>query len=240
MKKLIGIFGLFILLDSCTKSDTVNLVPVNDLMPLQVGKVFFYRLDSTLPNVTKDQLVRRSYNIKDSVESQITDNLGRKAFRIYRYLRDTMNTQPWRFANAFSVAYDTNRIELLENNLRFVVLTNPVKEGSQWKGTQYINSSYSSPFAYYAGWNFAYQDCDQPFTVRKGTINNTYSVLWIDETNPNIPFNPSNYQARDYCKEVYAKGVGLIYKDFLHWVYQPSTKYQDDSYGVRLNLMDYK
>ena len=71
---------------------------------------------------------------------------------------------------------------------------------------------------------------------------NTVTVFQHNETTPDGAFNPNNYQQRNYGVEVYAKGIGLIYKDFLHWTYQvtpPPAKYEDASFGVKLTAMSF-
>lgn len=91
-------------------------------------------------------------------------------------------------------------------------------------------------------WVYQYQNSDMPFTVLKGIINHTYTVIQQDQTNPSGPFDPADYKERIYSIEVYAKGIGLIYKNFLHWTWQPTplpARYQEDSYGISLNLINY-
>jgi hypothetical protein len=229
---------------NCNSKETLSIVTAQDLYPLQTGKVFIYRLDSTVLANFNQSLVVHSYIAKDSVESQFLDAQGRNSFRIFRYLRDTLQTQPWQYIFTYYTTIANNTVEYVDNNLRFVTLVSPVNTGTQWQGTQYINTISPSPYSYFLGWNFEYQNADQPFTTKKGVIQNTYTIYQQDETLPDIPFNSNNYQERSYSKEVYAKGVGLIYKEFLRWVYQPPSAvnkyYQDGSYGIKLNLIDYK
>jgi len=231
-------------LTGCKKTETYTpVVSMNDVNPLAVGHTYFYRLDSTVTTNFGLALGTRSYNAKDSIESTFTDNAGRPSFRVFRYIRDTFNVQPWQYIATYYVTVDANRIETVDNNnLRFVSLINPVSDGGQWPGTQYIDLS--PPNDFYQDWTFEYQNIGQPYDVKKGTFDETYTVLQRDETRPDGPFNPSNpLSQRFYSIEIYAKGVGLIYKDFLHWEYQnngSSSKYDDDSYGIRLSLMDYK
>ena len=71
------------------------------------------------------------------------------------------------------------------------------------------------------------------------------AVVFIkdDETSPEGPFDPDSYQQRNYSVEVYAKGIGLVYKEFLHWTWQatpPPAHYENDSYGIKLSLIDYR
>jgi len=82
-----------------------------------------------------------------------------------------------------------------------------------------------------------------PYTVEAGTFSNTVTVLQQDETSPPGDFDPSAYKQRNYSIEVYAEGVGLIYKDFLHWTWQttpPPARFENDSYGIRLSLLGYR
>lgn len=228
----------------CSKNETINSTNIYELYPLKVGKVFYYRLDSTVLTNFNQNLTTKSYHAKDSVDAEFLDNEGRKTFRMYRYLRDTLNIKPWQYTTTYIVTFNVNKIEVLENNLRFVVLTNLPTETNSWKGTQYINTIAPSPFAYFYDWNFQYQNIAQPFFVKKGMISDTYTVFQQDETLPNLPFNSNNYQERSFSKEVYAKNIGLIYKEFLRWVYQPPTAinkyYQEGSYGIKLSLIDYQ
>ncbi len=57
-----------------------------------------------------------------------------------------------------------------------------------------------------------------------------------DETIPDGPSNGTSYQQRNYSVERYAKGIGLIYKDFLHYIFQPSytfpARFEDESFTV--------
>ncbi len=249
MKKVFSYFFLVaIAFSGCKKNEDVSLIPFTDLYPLQAGKVFYYRLDSTVVSNSRLQLLKVSYNAKDSVDIEFLDNLGRKSFRIFRYLRDTLtpisNNSNWKYTATYYTSFDENRLEYVDNNLRFVPLTNPVAEGSQWNGTQYINTSggTSNPNVFYDNWKFTYQNTGQSYVVKKGTIQDTYTIAQIDELTPDAPFDPTNYQQKNYSVEVYAKGIGLIYKDFVHWVYNvnPTTGYALESFGIRLSLIDYK
>jgi hypothetical protein len=245
MKPCFYLLLVVLAVTGCKKQDSFTLTDIKELYPLQAGKTFFYRLDSTVIAADSKSLLVRSYNAKDSIESTYTDAAGRPAYRIFRYIRDTFNVQPWRYIFTYTAVFDKNHVEFVDNNLRFVTLTNPITEGSQWKGTQYINTS---DFGYLKDWNFEYRDAYQPFTVKKGSLQNTYTVYQEDyQTYASLPFDASQYHERRYGKEVYAKGIGLVYKEFLYWQWQPNNPltvppyfYQNGSFGIKLSLMDYK
>jgi hypothetical protein len=251
MKKgLLGLVLLILFFSGCKKSEELTMVSFRELYPIQVGKVFYYRLDSTVVSSSLQQLLKVSYNAKDSVDAEFLDNQGRKSFRIFRYLRDTLtpisNNSNWKFTATYYATFDENRLEYVDNNLRFVSLTNPVSEGSQWNGAQYINidTFVQNVFDYrfYKYYRHEYRDLGQPFQVKKGTIQNTYTVFHVDDTSPEGPFNPNEYQEKNYSIEVYAKGIGLIYKDMLRYVYNVTGTrgFSPENFGIRLSLIDYK
>ena len=77
-------------LTSCTKSSEVlEVTTVAEYAPLHVGKYITYNLDSTIfiNFGTKDTIVK--YQVKHQIDGTLTDNLGRPAYRITRYIRKT-------------------------------------------------------------------------------------------------------------------------------------------------------
>lgn len=242
MKKVAGLLALVILILSCKKqTESLNVVTSNDLYPIAVGKSFTYKMDSTIPINFGDALEVHSYQAKDSIESTFLDATGRTSFRIYRYTRDTLATQPWIYAATYYATTTSQRVEYVDNNLRFVTLANPVSYNTSWKGNAHINTVLPSTYYYLDNWDYHYTDLDQPYTCLKGEIQNTYTVFQQNSQVQQGTFNPAFYDEKSYSIEVYGKGIGLIYKEFLHYIWQPSdSKYDANSWGVKLNLIDYK
>jgi hypothetical protein len=90
------------------------------------------------------------------------------------------------------------------------------------------------------GWNYTYDSVNVPYNTAVGIIDSSITVLQRDETTPEGAFDPQFYQQRNYSKEVYAHNIGLIYKNFLHWTWQPTpepARYEDGSYGIILNFL---
>lgn len=247
MKKTgIILAGLIFLFACKTKKTEFTSAELSDYWKPAVGKYIIYRLDSTVTTNFGVALTTRSYRVKDLVDAEITDNLGRKAFRILRSVTDTNGVAPYKPSGSFTtIPVGGDWIEHVDNNLRYMKLRWPIRDGFQWKGNSFIDvTSINSTVRYLADWNYTYQDVEQPFSVLSKTFNNTITVLQRDETTPEGPFSPSLYKQRNYGIEVYAKGIGLIYKDFLHYIYQPPTPnkdayYEDESYGIRLRVIEY-
>ena len=244
LRVLTGITLISLLFGCKKESETLSLSSLQDYYPLQTGKFFIYRLDSTLYISFGSAATVASYLAKDSIVNTFTDNNGRISYTVYRYTTDTLHSAPWQYKSAYYITPLTTSIEVVDdNNYRFIKLTEPVMEGGTWKGNSYLETGDDeSVIAYMNNWDYTYQNINQPYSVIAGTIDSTITVLQQDNTFPEGDFNPAYYQQRNYSIEVYAKGIGLIYKDFLHWTWQtdpPPAHFDDGSYGIRLNLIDH-
>ncbi len=234
---------------SCKKESVdLKLTPLTEYFPLQVGNSFTYRLDSTVYLSFGTTVATISYMAKDSITGTFNDNTGRTAYLVYRYLTDTSMKAPFVYNSSYYVVPTEKTIEVTDaNNLHFINLVQPVTEETTWQGNAYIDTkSFSTDLAYMDNWNYTYQNINAPFTILKGPLDSTITVIGVDETRPDdSPFDPQYFKQRDYAEEVYAKGVGLIYKEFIHWIWQPSDNinpghYEDGSYGIKMNLVDYR
>jgi hypothetical protein len=240
------LFVCFVCILFSCKKETEELLSdsVFDYQPLNVGTTFFYRLDSFVTKPNSSVFEKHSYSLKDSIESVFNDIAGRKNFRVYRYFRDTLNVQDWKFMNAYVWTVNDDKLEMTENNLRFIKLASPLNASITWSGNAYIDTkSPGGGFNFLHNWQYRYENSGSTFSVRKGLLSNTITVHQADETDPKEPFSPAlDFHDRSYSVEVYAKGIGLIYKEYIHWTWQknPVPGFQANSYGITLNLTDHK
>jgi len=71
------------------------------------------------------------------------------------------------------------------------------------------------------------------------TFPETVKVNQSDMVNGD-PGNKNFFYAITRSSEVYARGVGLVYKDFLYEAWQPSTQnYEANSYGIKLTILNH-
>ena len=230
-------------LSACKKStEDYQAVPVKDYYPLVVGKYITYNLDSTIFINFGQVRVVNSYQVKHVVDALITDNLGRPAYRIIRFIRKTA-ANPWAPDNTFMAVPTEFAMEFIENNFRFVKMRGPVKDGNTWKGNTYIDTySLNSNVKYLNDWDYSYDSLNVQTKLGTLTIDSTLRVLQRNETIGD-PSNPNSYSERNIGIEKYAKGIGLIYREFLHTEYQPPRPgvpgaFADGSYGVKLTMID--
>ena len=247
MRKAIfpGLLVLVVLVSACNKvTEDFKTPALSDYYPFQVGKYVTYNLDSSV--VYKNfgsSVVVNSYQVRYVVDSVIRDNLGRTAYRIFRYIRNSP-ANPWSPDNAFMAVPTETSVEFVENNLRYLKMKLPLSEGYSWKGNSYIDTySLNSTLKYLDGWDYTYDSLNVQARIGTLTVDSTVTVTQRDEIIGN-PANPNSYSERNYSKEKYAKGIGLVYRNFLHTEYQPPVPghpgaYADASYGIRLTMIDH-
>ena len=198
--------------------------------PLQVGKYVTYRLDSLNFYFYGQLDTTTSYLVKDSVEDTITDGAGNRVYLVTRYMSDTTGSS-WTAGETYTVTPSVQKIEMMENNLRFIKLAWPMDDGFSWLGNSYL------PYAPYQGyfdfsddshltlgnWTYTYQNVDRPYTVGKTSYDSTITVLQANDS-INVPVaNPNAFGSKTYWSETYAKHIGLIYRHTEMWEYQPPT-----------------
>lgn len=231
---------------SC-KKDIEVLKPqiLTDYYPLKIGNTITYQVDSTVFVNLGTVKTIRSYLMRDRIDSIITDNLGRPSFKVRRSVRSQADSAKWIDTYSYLVTYDSSkqRLELVENNLRFIKLASPLSTGVQWNGTSFINSS-STELQYLSDWRFIYENVRRPYSVNGISYTETVTV---NQRNDSIgtPSNKSFYFEKTISKEVYSKSIGLIYKEFLHEAWQPANGssaagyYEPNSYGIKLSILSH-
>ena len=219
------------LLASCSdKIENFQTENIQDYtLTLEPGKYIIYRLDSLVfTNFGRTEEVHK-YQLKDVVDAKITDNLGRPSYRIFRYLRDTAGTTSWQPAGSYMITPLTDQVEVIEDNLRFIKLHAPIREGYTWKGNRYFPDN---PYDYFStnnsydqdvpDWDYVYDHFDDVFSFRNKSYPNVWTVESADEK-INVPITaPDAYGSDIRSVEKYAQGVGLVYREYVLWEYQPN------------------
>jgi len=243
MKKLIPAALCLLILASCKKStDTLQLTPISDYAPLAVGKYVTYNLDSLVYINFGTTEAHHFYEVKYETTDSLTDALGRKGFRITRYIR-SLPSGTFTPDHTFLAVNTGTAYEFTENNLRFLKLVQPIEDGKTWKGNSAIDvSSLGSDLQYLFDWDYTYSNVGQPHQVGSYTLENTITVDQRDDSF-NLPVitsgpNQTNIATRDYSQEIYAKDIGLVYKNFLHFEYQLAYNGYI-GYGITLTMVDH-
>jgi hypothetical protein len=244
------------LLGACKKSGNFKLEPVSDYYPLTLGKYVTYDLDSIIiTNNNSLGLIQDTvhYQIQYVISAQQVDNLNRLGYLIVRNIR-TDSTVPW-VTDHTSFALNTgSTIEFTEDNLKYIKLVEPIQQNFSWSGNSYIEtSSFITDVPYLNGWNYIYDSINVPIALGGLTIDSTIKVAEDDETigpqdhTDTIDGYDTVYSSRTYSCEKYAKGIGLVNRNFYYNIFQPRHRQipinQDNfgytGYGIILTMIDH-
>lgn len=227
---------------ACNKdAEVLDLPAINDYYPLEVGKYVTYSLDSSvfINFGTKDTVIK--YQVKHQIDGQLTDNLGRPAYRVTRYIRKTA-ANPWVPDNTFMAVPTDFAMEFIENNMRFVKLKGPIRDAFAWKGNSFIDTySLNSNVKYLDDWEYTYENVNMPETIGTFNLDSTLHVNQRDEIIGN-PNDVNSYSEINFGAEKYAKGIGMVYRNFSHVEYQPPTPGRSGyriGYGVKMTMIDH-
>jgi len=240
---------LFSLFSCSKKTEEFVTEPLSDYMPLEVGKYITYRIDSLVFTNFQRDIETHSYQVKHMVDSEFKDNLGNTSYLIYRFLRNAEGTDDWVSNGSYYITPFFDRIEVVENNLRFVKLHAPVKEGDSWKGNKYLGTDPYYSFGYNFGnddnmknWEYRYDIFEPTFSYNGENYTDVYTVEEEDALK-NVPItDPAFIAFKTRAVEKYAKNVGLIYRQHELWEYQPNTTGPDPYYigfGVTMWMVDH-
>jgi hypothetical protein len=234
MRALFPVLTFMLLAGTSCKHDveTYTSDALTDYLPLTQGKYITYQLDSTVfIGFTLNPELRR-YQEKNVVGAPFTDNLGRQSFPIYRSLRDSAGTQPWTAAGTYFITPTDKTIEVVENNLRTVRLSLPVKTEFSWKGNGYLPDDAYEPAYNFDNdnsiklWDYRY-DALQTENIGGAAIADVLSVQHINDSQNVATLFKAEVDTvkawRDFSVDKYAKGIGLVYQELIMWDLEPQS-----------------
>lgn len=221
---------------------------LSDYLPLQTGKYITYRLDSLVFTNFGTVTVTRRYQLKHVVDAQITDNQGRPSFRIYTYIRDSAGTQPWSASGTYIITPLATQVEVTDDNLRVVKLHLPIKEGYEWNGNTYLpDEPYNGTYDFnndndMKTWNFIYDIFEPASSYRGNNYTDVYTIVQQDDSF-NVPVTDvTKYGYKTLSVEKYSKTIGMVYRQYELWEYQPNTSGPNPyktGFGVTLWMIDH-
>jgi hypothetical protein len=188
---------------SCKKKKTEAPPDVGyGYAPDIIGKYVVYDVDSTVfDDFAKDTLYYK-YRIKEKLEETFTDNQGRTAIRLVRYVKrydpaKSYDQIAWTLKDVWNYTRTATSLEVVEENVRYVKLAFPVKADVSWNG----NAQNTQPT----------MDYKYLFTDQKHSVNGTVfdDVLCVEQKDD----KRKNVIHRQYYIEKYARNVGLVYRE---------------------------
>ncbi len=199
--KIISIFVVIGLFFSCKKEEKEikKPKPGYNYAGLTVGKYIIYNVDSTFYNVPFNIIETHQFQLKEWIESKYTDASGNEAYRIVRFKKDTAISPDWVHQVVWNATINTSNFQKVEDNIRFVKLTFPIKQNKVWNGNS-MNTL--------AAWDYEYTSIHQPETIGAVPFDSVTTVTQFDDENEILI-------QRQLYKEKYAANIGLVYKQII-------------------------
>lgn len=167
---------------------------IQDYMPLNAGKYITYRLDSVVFVGFGRITEIHKYQIKHLIDSKFTDLTGRTTYRVYTFIRDSVNasswtaSQPWINSGTYYITLAEDQIELVEDNLRFIKLHLPIRTNFSWNGNKYLPTDPYLPAGFSFNnddiiqrWDYTYDNLNDIFTYKQQNLPNVLKIVHIDE-----------------------------------------------------------
>lgn len=213
MKVGFGVLGLFLtLIIACSEQEQVAPDLGADYFPLQVGNYSIYEVEETtlLPSTPVTNV---SYELKITVTDSIVNDKGEVTYIMVREKRIN-STDGWENVETWSATLVNNKVIQNESNISFVKLIFPPSLNLSWDGNQYNNLPYNG------GIESFYDGSDKPYSISALDQPITLSTGFAAENSLTVVQNDYNDEITgiDERKEVYARGVGLVYKEINQFI----------------------
>lgn len=190
-----------------------------DYVNFNIGHFVEYAVDSIIYNDFAQRTDTFRMQYRDVVSSTFFDNEGRPSYIINRWKRKTSQNE-WGAFLTYYATLTNYQLEVVENNLRFVKLVFPVIENTRWFGNNQIPTASNPELQWFNGWNYRYQQVSKSYSDYL-YFTNTVTITQADSKEGNEN-DPNAFSAQTFSKEIYAKNVGMVYKELTRWEYQPS------------------
>lgn len=188
--------------------------------PLQLGRYVVYDVDSTIWNDFDCTKKEKHYQMRYTVSDTFRDNERRISYQIDVHSRNA-DTADWRVDDVFFVTPTASGLELVQNSLRFTRLIFPVSDGATWSGNSKIATN-DVDLSYFYGWIYKYSNKGQTYNNGRVLFDNTVTVDLVDQKQNDPDTQPGAFAYRTYGREIYAHDVGMIYRELVHWTYDPN------------------
>ncbi|HOZ41049.1 MAG: hypothetical protein IPN62_04625 [Flavobacteriales bacterium] len=183
-----------LVISGCKKEEVVATDLGYGYYPTTLGSWVEYQVDSIWKDEEFGEYDSVSYRLRQRIESAFIDAEGRQAWRVQRSVQDTSGT--WRVRDVWSTTANGIIAELTEENERRLKLSFPVRLGRAWD---------SNVFNVNPELEVGYEEVDVAWSVNGLSFDSTALVQ------NTVPANPVD--RRDLV-ERYAKGIGMVYKQW--------------------------
>lgn len=201
-KNLIILLVLACGLWQCTEVTELRDELDREYYPVQVGNYWVYDVsETTFSNqFVEDARDSVTYQVRERIDTVFRDQTGELTYQLIRSRRSDAS-QPWGNDSIVTINKSNLDLRYTRDNLKTVRLVFPVKENKTWNGNAF---NFRDPEEY------AYTQVGQPFTLGDTTYQQTLRV--VQDFNDNLV-------ELDDRHEVFALGVGMVYKRVIDFIY---------------------
>ncbi len=200
----------FVLLASCTRDEVSPILFGTTYYPITPGHYVIYKVKRITYNELADNELEE-FERKEVIVGPFTDASGREVHRLELFARADAS-EPWRMDSVWTVRKEPARLVRVENNEPFVRLVFPAHDGATWNGNA-LND--------FPAETFRAEVPDAPFSLAAGSFSRPIRVVQRQD---------SSIVNRDVRFEVYAEGVGMVYRKIE--VYQYVNNFLSPFYGL--------
>jgi hypothetical protein len=183
-----------VLLWNCHSEDFHPQDSGEDLMPMKVGSFIVYNIDETRYSEVAP-VQKSNYQLRVSVIDSFPNDEGTVTYVLTRNKRLSASAS-WQNIDTWSARPSATEIVVNEQNVSFVKLSFPIKNGSKWNGNKF-NTIGEDEYTVIAH--------NEPAVFGGISFDRTTTVLEED--------NDDHIVFLDQRKSVYARGVGLVYRE---------------------------
>ena len=186
---------------SCSSDDVPPEATVNDYFPLKVGATHIYSVEETVTQQISGESIS-TYELKTIVSDSIPESDGTFTYVIQRYRRTDAQSS-WTNLPTWSARVTKFQAIVSEENTGYLKVEAPIAEGKEWNGN--LPNTLDDD-------KYALLEVAKPYSVNSAlTFPKTITVLQND--------NKDLIVFQDKRSEIYADGVGLIYREILQLEY---------------------
>jgi hypothetical protein len=173
-----------------------------DYAPTTIGKYVVYDVDSTVYDDFHHDTTYSKYRIKEHLAEAITDNQGRSAIKLIRYIKKynplvSYDNMTWTIKDVWNYTKTKTTLEVVEEDVRFTKLAFPANQDATWDGN--ANNTIGE-------WDYIYNYVGNAETINGTAFDN---VLYVEQKDD----KSKNAIHRQFYIEKYAKNVGLVYRE---------------------------
>lgn len=206
MHKYLAFFLFALFFWQCSESEELLRKKDSEYFPLSVGTFHIYDVEESRYSVIGGQ-EDFVYQLKLMLTDSFANNAGGTTFVIQRSIRDN-EMKDFEYLDTWSARIEANQAIVNEGNIAFVRLEFPLTVGRQWNGNA-LNTLKGEEAC---GDNLSFT-CDQYvvesigklFQIKEEVLTETVEIIQSN--------NIDLIVKQDVRKEVYARNIGLVYKE---------------------------